>query len=106
MRRFKLIATFALAAIPAAILAGCADFKPCGSQSCTADANITADVQARLNQMPDLGPPGSVRVQTRDRVVFLNGPVDVGLEKRTAESVALQTPGVVQVVNSIAVSHD
>jgi osmotically-inducible protein OsmY len=106
MRRLKLIATFALAAIPAAILAGCADFKPCGSQSCTADANITADVQARLNQMPDLGPPGSVRVQTRDRVVYLNGPVDVGLEKRTAEAVALQTPGVVQVVNSIAVSHD
>jgi osmotically-inducible protein OsmY len=106
MRGFKLIAAFALASIPAAILAGCADFKPCGSQSCTADANITADVQARLNQMPDLGPPGSVRVHTRDRVVYLNGPVDGGLEKRTAESVALQTPGVVLVVNSIAVSHE
>jgi len=96
----------ALASIPAAILAGCADFKPCGSQSCTADANITADLQQRLNQMPDLGPPGSVRVQTRDRVVYLNGPVNVCLEKRTAESVALQTPGVAQVVDSIAVSHD
>jgi len=106
MSGFKLISAFALASIPAAILAGCADFKPCGSQSCTADANITADVQTRLNQMPDLGPPGSVRVQTRDRVVYLNGPVAVGLEKRTAESVALQAPGVVQVVNSIAVSHD
>ena len=106
MSGFKLIAAFALASIPAAILAGCADFKPCGSQSCTADANITADVEARLNQMPDLGPPGSVRVHTRDRVVFLNGPVDGGLEKRTAESVALQTPGVEKVVNSIAVSHE
>jgi osmotically-inducible protein OsmY len=104
MGRFKF--AFVLAAIPAVILSGCADFKPCGSQSCTADANITADVQARLNQMPDLGPPGSVRVQTRDRVVYLNGPVDGGLEKRTAESVAAQAPGVVQVVNSIAVSHD
>jgi osmotically-inducible protein OsmY len=106
MSGFKLIAAFALASIPAAILAGCADFKPCGSQSCTADANITADVEAQLNQMPDLGPPGSVRVQTRARVVYLNGVVDVGHEKRTAESVALQSPGVVQVVDSIAVSHD
>ena len=106
MSGFKLIAAFALASIPAAILAGCADFKPCGSQSCTTDANITADVEAQLNQMPDLGPPGSVRVQTRQRVVYLNGVVDVGREKRTAESVARQTPGVVQVVNSVAVSHD
>jgi osmotically-inducible protein OsmY len=102
--RFKPIFAFALAAVPAAILAGCADFKPCGSQSCSADANITHDVQARLNQVPDLGPPGSIRVQTLDRVVYLNGLVDVGLQKGTAESAALQVPGVAQVVDSIAVS--
>ena len=104
MSRFKF--AFVLAAIPAVILSGCADFKPCGSQSCSADANITSDVQARLNQMPDLGPPGSVRVQTLDHVVYLNGAVGVGLEKRNAESVAREAPGVIQVVDSIAVSHD
>jgi osmotically-inducible protein OsmY len=100
MSRFKF--AIALAAIPAVILAGCADFRP----SSPADANITADVQARLNQMPDLGPPGSVRVQTLDRVVYLNGQVGVGLEKRSAESVAFEAPGVLQVVDSIAVSHE
>jgi osmotically-inducible protein OsmY len=103
MGRFKF--AFALAAIPAVILSGCADFRPFGSQS-TADANITADVQARLNQMPDLGPPGSVRVQTLDRVVYLNGLVGVGIEKRSAEAAAAQAPGVVKIVDSIAVSHD
>jgi osmotically-inducible protein OsmY len=101
---FKPIFAFALAAVPAAILTGCADFKPCGSQSCSADANITQDVQARLNQVPDLGPPGSIQVQTFDHVVYLNGLVDVGLQKGTAESAALQVPGVAQVVDSIAVS--
>ena len=99
MGRFKFV--FALAAISAGILSGCADFRPA-----TADANITTDVQGRLDQMPNLGAPGSVRVQTLDHVVYLNGRVDVGLEKRTAESVALQAPGVARVVNSIAVSHD
>jgi len=54
--------------------------------------------------VPDLGPPGSIRVQTLDRVVYLNGLVDVGLQKGTAESAALQVPGVAQVVDSIAVS--
>jgi osmotically-inducible protein OsmY len=44
-------------------------------------------------------------VQTRDQVVYLNGLVDVGLEKGVAESVAFQTPGVAKVVDSIAVSH-
>jgi osmotically-inducible protein OsmY len=99
MGRFKF--AFALAVMSAAILSGCADFRPA-----TADANITTEVQGRLDQMPNLGAPGSVRVQTLDHVVYLNGRVDVGLEKRTAESVALQAPGVAQVVNSIAVSHD
>jgi osmotically-inducible protein OsmY len=106
MDKLKPIFTFALALIPAAILSACADFKPCGSQSCTADATITSDLQARLDQLPDLGPPGSIRVQTLDRVVYLNGAVDVGLEKREAESLAREAPGVMQVVNSIAVAHD
>ena len=59
-----------------------------------------------LQGCADLGPPGSIEVQTRDQVVCLNGLVDVGLEKGVAESVVFQTPGVVRVVNSIAVSHN
>ena len=95
-----------LAFILIGVLGGCADLRQqCGSEACSADAQITADVQSRLNKVADLGPPGSIRVQTRGQVVYLNGLVDVGLEKGVAESVAGQTPGVAQVVDSIAVLH-
>jgi osmotically-inducible protein OsmY len=106
MTTHKPIYAIALASILTAALSGCADFRPSETQNRTADANITADVEARLNQMPDLGPPGSIAVQTLNHVVYLNGVVEVGLEKRSAESVATQAPGVTNVVNSIAVSHN
>ncbi len=100
----KPIYAMALASILTAALSGCADFRPSGSQSPTADANITADIEARLNQIPNLGPRVRSLVQTVNHVVFLTGIVDVGLEKRIAESVALQASGVTNVVNNIAVS--
>jgi osmotically-inducible protein OsmY len=103
---FKANYAMALASILAAALSGCADFRPNGTISSAADENITADAEARLNQMPDLGPPGSIVAQTRDHVVYLDGLVDVGLEKRIAESVAMQAPGVTSVVNDIAVSNN
>jgi osmotically-inducible protein OsmY len=102
----KPIYAIALASILTAAVSGCADFRPNGTQSSAADENITADAEARLNQMPDLGPPGSIVTQTRDHVVYLDGMVEVGLEKRIAESVAMQVPGVTSVVNDIAVSNN
>ena len=105
MNTRKQIYAIAWAAILTAALSGCADFRPSGSQNVTVDSNITADIEARLNQLPALGPPGSIAVQTRDHVVYLNGVVDVGLEKRIAEATAKQSPGVTNVVNNIAVSH-
>ena len=101
----KPIYTIALASMLAAALSGCADFRPSGAQSGSADANITADVEARLNQMTDLGPPGAIEVQTMNHVVYLNGMVDGGLAKRSAESTARQVSGVTNVVNNIAVEH-
>jgi osmotically-inducible protein OsmY len=101
----KPIYTVALASILTAALSGCADFRPSETQSRTADANITADVEAQLNQLPNLGPPGSIAVQTVGHVVYLNGTVDGGLQKRIAGSVAIQASGVTNVVNNIAVSH-
>ena len=86
-------------------LQGCASYSRCGSGECTGDAKITQDVQARLDSMSDFGPPGALRVATVDHVVYLNGTVDAGLAKHLAESVAMQTPGVARVVNSIAVDH-
>jgi osmotically-inducible protein OsmY len=105
MSRPKTIYALPLAFILIGVLQGCADLRSSGSETRSADAQITADVQSRLDKAADLGPPGSIRVQTRDQVVYLNGLVDVGLEKGVAESAAFQSPGVKQVVDSIAVPH-
>ena len=77
----KPIYTIALASILTAVLSGCADFRPSETQGGTADASITADVETQLNQLPNLGPPGSIAVQTVGHVVYLNGTVDGGLHE-------------------------
>jgi osmotically-inducible protein OsmY len=84
-------------------LAGCSSYGKCASGACAGDAAITTNVQTLLDQHPELGAPHSIEVQTIDRVVYLNGLVNDGLERKIAESVALRTPGVLKVVNSIAV---
>ena len=81
---------------------GCA--TPCTSESCQADAKISADVRAKLKEHRELAAPNSVYVQTRGGVVYLTGQVVTDLQRETAESVAASVPGVVQVVNSIALS--
>jgi hypothetical protein len=105
MIRHKPIYTLAFAAILAGVLAGCADFRAGATQSGTPDGKITAAAQGRLDLMADLGPPGSIRVQTFDNVVYLNGTVEGGLAKRNAEAVVRQVPGVQQVVDDIDVAH-
>ena len=85
--------------------AGCATYEKCGFEGCPGDARLTANVQAELDRHPELGPPNSIDLQTLDHVVYLNGMVGTGLQKEEAESVARATPGVTQVVNSIAVTH-
>jgi osmotically-inducible protein OsmY len=84
-------------------LAGCSSYGRCASSACGGDAAITINVQTLLDRHPELGAPHSIEVQTIDRVVYLNGLVNDGLERGIAESVASQTPGVLKVVNSIAV---
>jgi osmotically-inducible protein OsmY len=84
-------------------LAGCSSYGKCASSACGGDAAITKTVQTRLDRHSELGAPHSIEVQTIDRVVHLNGLVNDGLERGIAESVASQTPGVLKVVNSIAV---
>jgi osmotically-inducible protein OsmY len=96
---------YALACILAltGALAGCATDRSSGGKMM--DVKITADVQAVINQHSDLGPPNAVRVQTLDHVVYLSGEVSDGNMKQTAESIALQSPGVTRVVNNISVAH-
>jgi osmotically-inducible protein OsmY len=48
----------------------------CGLEGCPRDAEITARVQAALDKHAELGPPDSIRVQTLNGVVYLNGLVE------------------------------
>jgi BON domain len=105
MSRHKPIYTLAIASILAGVLAGCADLRASGTQAASPDAQISANAEAQLDQMTDLGPPGSIRVQTFANVVYLNGVVDGGLAKRNAEAIVRQVPGVQQVVDDIDVAH-
>jgi osmotically-inducible protein OsmY len=89
----------------AAALSSCATYQKCGLHGCPGDADLGKTVQESINQHTGLGAPNSIRVTALDHVVYLNGQVDYGLERSTAESVANQVPGVTKVVNNLYVSH-
>jgi osmotically-inducible protein OsmY len=55
-----------------------------------------------LAQHTEYGPPGTIRVQTINGVVYLNGLVNSDMERQSAESFVLQIPNVKDVVNSLA----
>jgi osmotically-inducible protein OsmY len=84
-------------------LTGCATTEKCGIHGCPGDAEITAKVQAALDQRADLGPPGTISVQTVNHVVYLSGAVSVNSARRAAADVARRVTGVTQVENTIAV---
>ena len=89
----------------AGALQGCASTaSQCTSESCQQDAKITADLKAKLKEHRELGPPNTVYVQTRGGVVYLTGQVATDLQRSSAESLAENIPGVVSVVNSIALT--
>jgi osmotically-inducible protein OsmY len=96
MSKPKALCSLASFVIVAGALNGCATTSP-------NDEKITANLEASIDQHPDLGPPGAIQVQTLNHVVNLYGMVGDGLGRETAESVALQTPDVTKVV--VAVSH-
>jgi osmotically-inducible protein OsmY len=85
------------------LIAGCSTYGECAGGACGTDVAITSNVRSLLDQHTELGAPRAIEVQTIHRVVYLNGQVNDGLSRSIAESVALQAPGVVKVVNSIAV---
>jgi hypothetical protein len=91
--------------ITAGVLAGCATDPVSGPGGASSDAKITQNVEARLDQHPDLGPPQEIHVQTKENVVYLSGLVDSGVEIQNAESVARQAKGVSDVVNMLAVEQ-
>ena len=95
---------WSLTVLLAAVLCGCSVYRKCGFEGCPGDAAITAEVEALFHQHPALEPPNLLSVRTLDHVVYLYGLVDTDLQRQTAESVALQAPGVARVVNSIGIS--
>jgi osmotically-inducible protein OsmY len=86
-------------------LAGCATYEKCGLEGCANDRQISAQVEALLNAHPEFGPPGSISVETLNGVVYLDGLVSGGLEKRSVDSIVRQASGVKRVVNGISVEH-
>jgi osmotically-inducible protein OsmY len=104
MTRPSQLTALALALLLAGALPGCAVYNKCGFHGCPGDAEITAQVRAMFGGYPALEPPNQIEVQTLDHVVYLSGVVDTDLERRMAESVAQEVPGVKRVVNSIGLS--
>jgi osmotically-inducible protein OsmY len=91
----------------AGALPGCAmyhTYEKCGFSGCPGDAQITAQIQSRINQRGDLEST-AITVQTFDHVVYLYGVVSSGLEISDTESIARSVPGVEQVINSMAISQ-
>jgi osmotically-inducible protein OsmY len=86
-------------------LGGCATYEKCGLEGCASDRQISAQVRSLLDAHPELGPPGSITVETLNGVVYLDGEVVGGLEKHGVESIVRQASGVKRVVNGISVEH-
>ena len=89
-----------------AALGGCATIEKCGLEGCASDQKTSAQVRALLNAHPELGPPGTISVETLNGVVYLDGDVVGGLEKRNVDSIVRQASGVKKVVNGISVAHN
>jgi osmotically-inducible protein OsmY len=88
------------------VLSGCTSFsagQKCGLAECATDAQVTAAVRASLDQHPEFGPPGQLRVATLNHVVYLNGSVANDLQLAIAQSAAAKASGDAKIVNSIAV---
>ena len=97
----------ALAAVVAVSLGGCAaigTWNKCGA-GCPGDAEMSAQVRARLDEYPELLAPNRVYVSTLDGVVYLTGQVATDLQRETAERVARAAPGAPRVVNLISLGY-
>ena len=88
-----------------AAVSGCATYQGCGAGECKGDQKINSEVERLLDKHPELVGSIPITVQTKDRIVYLNGLVATDLQRDTAESVSLEVTGVAMVVNGIAVTE-
>jgi osmotically-inducible protein OsmY len=104
LKSVKLFDAFATLLILSGLLLGCAVERKFDVAGSTNDAEITASVQALINQHSDVGSLDTVHIQTLEYAVYLSGEVSQGLMRQTAEDPARQAPGVTRVVNNISVT--
>jgi osmotically-inducible protein OsmY len=104
MTRIKSRYALDLALILSGALSGCANYPTCNAPKCQDDAAITAEVRKLLGEHPALNPT-SLDVHTWNHVVYLYGLVDTEMERRDAESVALNAKGAVRVINLMGVNN-
>ena len=102
MQNSKTLSAATLVLLIAAALSGCAVFQKCSPENCANDAKITAAVNDMLAQHTEFGPPGTIRAETINGVVYLNGLVNSDMERQSAEAFVLRIPDVKDVVNSLA----
>jgi len=84
---------------------GCAVYGECGRQECPEETALRVAVEQRFSGYPQLRPPNQLYVQVRGHVVSLSGQVNSEVERRLAESVAREVPGITKVSNLIALSY-
>jgi osmotically-inducible protein OsmY len=61
-----------------AAINGCATQQACPASGCKSDDATMVAVDTAISAHPDFGPPGQVRVETVNHVVYLTGLVDSG----------------------------
>ena len=95
-----------LALAPA--LAGCdmaAAIHKCGWSGCAGDARISAEVRDMLFARADVF-ANDISVQTLDRVVYLSGLVDTGVERAEIVAAVGRVSGVERIVDSLVIRND
>ena len=80
------------------LLGGCSAFGHCPDERCAQDQAISANVSAQFGRYPSLS-TNALRIQTRNRVVYVTGLVDTDVERLLAVSVADDVPDVKRVVD-------
>jgi osmotically-inducible protein OsmY len=101
MKNIKLISAWTLAIVLAGGLSGCVGFGRCSPQYCESDKATLAELNHTFAAHRELGAPAAIHTQVINGVAYLTGIVDTDLEMRNAERIALQVPGVKDVVNSL-----
>jgi len=106
--RLTRFTTMAITLAPVLLSSACTAVdahRKCGFGGCAGDARITAAVESRLHQNAAIA-DWEIRVQTIDATVYLYGLVDTDLQRIIIVDTAREIPGVVNVVDSIAVRNN